>query len=56
MVDIGQRKDVSKSVVYYHIKSRENLYRIVLKINLNYIINSLHYNLFLMHAAKPEED
>lgn len=56
MVEIAQQADVSKSAVYYHFKSRENLYRIVLKNNLNHMINYLHYNLFLKHVAKPGED
>ena len=56
MTEIAEKADVNKALVYYHFKTRENLYRIVLGTNLKHMINDLHYNLFLKHVSKPKED
>lgn len=56
MVDIARQARVSQSSVYYHFKTRKNLYRLVLKSNLQHMIDYLYYHMIVMHVAKRGED
>jgi AcrR family transcriptional regulator len=48
MSSIAENAAVNKSALYYHFRSKENLYRLVFQSSLIYVVNHIHSD--LIHA------
>lgn len=54
IAQIARGAGVNKSSVFYHFDNKDTLYDIVLRSNLEHMINHLHYELFTRHVKTQD--